>query len=122
MKQGREDEKKREEKKLRNQQQQQQQQQQEPILNTNSDTNLGLIHLLPTFHGLPSENPHKHLTEFLMVCSSMKPHGVFKDKIKLYAFPFSLPDIFPAAKESELRRSILEIGHKDNESLYDYWE
>ncbi|KAL4388102.1 hypothetical protein GQ457_09G014450 [Hibiscus cannabinus] len=21
----------------------------------------GLIHLLPTFHGIPSENPHKHL-------------------------------------------------------------
>ena len=31
-----------------------------------------LIHHLPTFHGLPSENPHKHLTEFHMVYLSMK--------------------------------------------------
>ncbi|KAK8511906.1 hypothetical protein V6N12_074596 [Hibiscus sabdariffa] len=109
----------------------------------------GLIHLLPTFHGLPSENPHKHLTEFHMVCSSMKPYGVSEDQIKLRAFPFSLADVakdwlfylpsnsvttwadmtrlfldrfFPAAKASELRRSILGIRQKDNESLYDYWE
>ncbi|KAL4348713.1 hypothetical protein GQ457_17G011790 [Hibiscus cannabinus] len=53
----------------------------------------GLIHLLPTFHGLPSENPHKHLTEFHMVCSSMKPYGVSEDQIKLSAFPFSLADV-----------------------------
>ena len=24
----------------------------------------GLIHLLPNFHGLPGEEPHKHLQEF----------------------------------------------------------
>ncbi|KAK9044388.1 hypothetical protein V6N11_058289 [Hibiscus sabdariffa] len=108
-----------------------------------------LIHLLPTFHGLPSENPHKHLNKFHMVCSSMKPHGVSEDQIKLCAFPFSLADvakdwlfylpsnsittwvdmthlfldrIFHAAKASELRRSILGIRKKDGESLYDYWE
>lgn len=96
----------------------------------------GLIHLLPTFHGLPSENPHKHLKEFHMVCLSTKPQGVSEDQIKLRAFPFSLADIakdwlfdlpsnsvttwtdmarlfldrfFPAAKASELRRSILSI-------------
>ncbi|KAK8513167.1 hypothetical protein V6N13_032415 [Hibiscus sabdariffa] len=90
----------------------------------------GLIHLLPTFHGLPSENSHKHLTEFHLVCSSMKPYGVSEDQIKLRAFPFSLTDVakdwlfylpsnsvttwadmthifldrfFPAVKASELR-------------------
>jgi len=31
------------------------------------------VHYLPTFHGLPSEDPHQHLREFLMVCSTMKP-------------------------------------------------
>ncbi|KAK8636608.1 hypothetical protein V6N13_124350 [Hibiscus sabdariffa] len=51
----------------------------------------GLIHLLPKFHGFPNENPHKYLTEFHLVCSSMKPQ------------------FFPAAKASELRRSILGI-------------
>ncbi|KAK5776175.1 hypothetical protein PVK06_044134 [Gossypium arboreum] len=52
----------------------------------------GLIHLLPTFRGLKNENPHTHLREFHMVCSSMKPQGVPEDEIKLRAFPFSLVD------------------------------
>ncbi|KAK8544435.1 hypothetical protein V6N13_056215 [Hibiscus sabdariffa] len=109
----------------------------------------GLIHLLPTFHGLPSESPHKHLTEFHLVCSSMKPQGVSEDQIKLRAFPFSLSGIakewlfylpsnsittwtdlnkkfldrfFPAAKASEIRRSILGIKQKYEESLHEYWE
>nr|XP_023898140.1 uncharacterized protein LOC112010011 [Quercus suber] len=29
-----------------------------------------LIHLLPTFHGLAGENPHKHLKELHVVCTS----------------------------------------------------
>ena len=33
----------------------------------------GLIHLLPTFHGLVGEDPHKYLKEFHVVCSTMKP-------------------------------------------------
>ncbi|KAK8974437.1 hypothetical protein V6N11_072772 [Hibiscus sabdariffa] len=109
----------------------------------------GLIHLLPTFHGLPSESPHKHLTEFHLVCSSMKPQGVSEDQIKLRAFPFSLSGIakewlfylppnsittwtdlnskfldrfFLAAKASEIRKSILGIKQKYEESLYEYWE
>ncbi|KAK8977946.1 hypothetical protein V6N11_059575 [Hibiscus sabdariffa] len=109
----------------------------------------GLIHLLPTLHGLPSESPHKHLTEFHLVCSSMKPQGVSEDQIKLRAFPFSLSGIakewlfylppnsittwtdlnnkfldrfFPAVKASEIRRSILGIKQKYEESLYEYWE
>ncbi|XP_016669909.1 uncharacterized protein [Gossypium hirsutum] len=109
----------------------------------------GLIHLFPTFNGLPSESPHKHLAEFHMVCNSMKPQGVSEDQIKLRAFPFSLAGMakewlfylppnsitiwaelsrvfldryFPAAKASELRRSILRIQQRSDESLYDYWE
>ena len=49
-----------------------------------------LIHLLPTFHGLVGEGPHKHLKELHVVCTSMKPTGVTEDQIKLRAFPFSL--------------------------------
>ncbi|RDX73120.1 hypothetical protein CR513_47312, partial [Mucuna pruriens] len=33
----------------------------------------GLIHLLPKFHGLAGEDPHKHLKEFHVVCSMMRP-------------------------------------------------
>ena len=53
----------------------------------------GLIHLLPTFHGLAGEDPHKHLKEFHVVCTSMKPTGVTEEQIKLRAFPFSLKDL-----------------------------
>ena len=35
-----------------------------------------LIHLLPKFNGLAGEDPHKHLKEFHIVCSTMKPHDV----------------------------------------------
>ncbi|RDY05614.1 hypothetical protein CR513_10533, partial [Mucuna pruriens] len=33
----------------------------------------GLIHLLPKFHGLAGEDPHKHMKEFHVVCSTMRP-------------------------------------------------
>ncbi|RDX73603.1 hypothetical protein CR513_46766, partial [Mucuna pruriens] len=33
----------------------------------------GLIHLLPKFHSLAGEDPHKHLKEFHVVCSTMRP-------------------------------------------------
>ena len=51
-----------------------------------------LIHLLPTFHGLVGEDPHKHLKKLHVVCTSMKPTGVTEDQIKLRVFPFSLKD------------------------------
>ncbi|RDX98686.1 hypothetical protein CR513_18359, partial [Mucuna pruriens] len=49
-----------------------------------------LIHLLPKFHGLAGEDPHKHLKEFHMVCSTMRLQGILEDYIKMKAFPFSL--------------------------------
>ncbi|RDY02613.1 hypothetical protein CR513_13902, partial [Mucuna pruriens] len=36
----------------------------------------GLIHLLPEFHGLAGEDPHKHLMEFHVICSMMRPKGL----------------------------------------------
>ncbi|RDY09404.1 hypothetical protein CR513_06220, partial [Mucuna pruriens] len=50
----------------------------------------GLIHLLPKFHGLAIEDPYKQLKEFHVVCSTMRPHGILEDYIKMNAFPFSL--------------------------------
>lgn len=109
----------------------------------------GLIHLLPTFRGLENENPHKHLKEFHVVCSSMKPNGITEDQIKLRAFPFSLADgakdwlfflpsgtittwnemasqflnkYFPASRAANIRREICSIRQKDTESLHAYWE
>ncbi|KAL1104616.1 hypothetical protein V6Z11_D04G077300 [Gossypium hirsutum] len=66
---------------------------------------LGLIHLLTTFRGMQNENPHTHLKEFHMVCTSMKPQGVIEDQI---------------ARAAELRRDIVGIRQKETKSLYNY--
>ncbi|RDX64643.1 hypothetical protein CR513_56783, partial [Mucuna pruriens] len=50
----------------------------------------GLIHLLPKFHGLTREDPHKHLKKFHVVCSTMRPQGIPEDYIKMKVFTFSL--------------------------------
>ncbi|KAF1888395.1 hypothetical protein Lal_00039317 [Lupinus albus] len=52
----------------------------------------GLIHLLPKFNGLAGEDPHKHLKEFHIVCSTMKSHDVQEDHIR---FGGALGDMTP---------------------------
>ncbi|KAL0394795.1 UNVERIFIED_CONTAM: hypothetical protein Slati_4445700 [Sesamum latifolium] len=63
-----------------------------PTLDVDFKLKSGLIHLLPTFHGLAGEDPHKHLKEFHVVCSGMRLQGVTEEQVKLRAFPFSLGD------------------------------
>ena len=53
----------------------------------------GLIHLLPKFHGLASEDPHKHLKEFHVVCSTMRQHDIHEDYVEMKTFPFFLDDV-----------------------------
>ncbi|XP_071920785.1 uncharacterized protein [Coffea arabica] len=60
--------------------------------NTSFELKSGLIQLLLSFHGLSGEEPHKHVKEFEIVCSSMKPPGVTEEQIRLRAFPVSLKD------------------------------
>ncbi|XP_027155051.1 uncharacterized protein LOC113755192 [Coffea eugenioides] len=117
--------------------------------NTSFELKSGLIQFLPSFHGLSGEEPHKHVKEFEVVCSSMKPPGVTEEQIRLRAFPFSLKDaakdwlyylpagsittwaqlkkkflekIFPASRAASLRKEICSIKQYFGESLYDYWE
>ncbi|RDY08757.1 hypothetical protein CR513_06987, partial [Mucuna pruriens] len=42
------------------------------------------------FHGLAGKDPHKHLKEFHVMCSIMRPHRILEDYIKMKAYPFSL--------------------------------
>ncbi|KAJ8775106.1 hypothetical protein K2173_020110 [Erythroxylum novogranatense] len=120
-----------------------------PELQEGFELKSGLIHLLPTFRGLENEDPNKHLKEFHLVCTSMKPRNVTEDQIKLRAFPFSLQDAakdwlyylppgtintwegmsrqflekyFPASRAANIRREICGIKQKDSENLYEYWE
>nr|XP_023911585.1 uncharacterized protein LOC112023194 [Quercus suber] len=109
----------------------------------------GLIHLLLTFHGLAGEDPHKHLKELYVACTSMKLTGVTEDQIKLRAFPFSLKDsakdwlyylpfgsiktwnkmkrlflekYFPASRAANMRKEICGVRQHNEESLHEYWE
>ncbi|KAJ9130618.1 hypothetical protein P3X46_034306 [Hevea brasiliensis] len=118
-------------------------------LNVAFELKSGLIHLLPKFHDLVGEDPHKHQKEFHVVCSSMKPQGVSEDQIKLRAFPFSLEGTakdwlyylpsgsinswngmkqiflekyFPASRAANIRKEICGIRQYNRESLYEYWE
>ncbi|XP_052203084.1 uncharacterized protein LOC127808556 [Diospyros lotus] len=120
-----------------------------PNLDATFELKSGLIHLLPTFRGLAGEDRHKHLKEFHVVCSSLKPQGVTEEQIKLHAFPFSLADaakdwlfylppgsvttwtgmvrlfldkFFPTSRAASIRREICEIRQKDTETLHEYWE
>ncbi|XP_068655796.1 uncharacterized protein [Aristolochia californica] len=116
---------------------------------TTFELKYGLIHLLPTFHGLAGEDPHKHLKEFHVVCTSMIPTGVTEEQIKLRAFPFSLKDsakdwlyflpsrsittwgemkrlflekYFPASRAANIRKEICGVRQHNGESLHEYWE
>ena len=65
-----------------------------PSLNDNTPFELksGLIHLLPSFHGLSGEEPYKHLQEFDVICNNMKLPRITEEQIKMRAIPFSLKD------------------------------
>ncbi|RDY11031.1 hypothetical protein CR513_04352, partial [Mucuna pruriens] len=99
----------------------------------------GLIHLLPKFHGLAGEDPHKHLKEFHVVCSTMRLQGISEDYIKMKAFPFSLDGaakdwlylqhkrtflekFFSASRTTFIRKEICGIRQHTGETLHEYWE
>ena len=44
------------------------------------------------FHGLASENPNTHLTNFIKVCDTIKYNGVIEEALRLILFPLSLSD------------------------------
>ena len=51
-----------------------------------------LVPLLPTFHGMKSENPYSHMREFEEVCNTFKEETVTVDLMRLKPFPFTLKD------------------------------
>ena len=51
-----------------------------------------LLHHLPVFHGLPAEDPNRHLMDFQFTCKSMKPANADFQTFQMRAFPFSLAD------------------------------
>ncbi|RDY00923.1 hypothetical protein CR513_15837, partial [Mucuna pruriens] len=108
----------------------------------------GLIHLLPKFHGLAREDPHKHIKVLHVVCSIMRPQGIIEDYIKMKAFQFTLDGaakdwlylklvlfntwgdmkhmflekFFPASRIATIRKEIYGIRQHFGETLHEYWE
>ncbi|RDX61881.1 hypothetical protein CR513_59844, partial [Mucuna pruriens] len=95
-----------------------------------------------------SEDPHKYLKEFHVVCSTMRLQGISKDYINMKVFPFSLDGVakdwlylqpvlfntwgdmkctflekfFPMSRTATIRKEIYGIRQHSREILHEYWE
>ncbi|XP_022862089.1 uncharacterized protein LOC111382375 [Olea europaea var. sylvestris] len=120
-----------------------------PLNANNFRFKLGMIPLLPNFHGLESESPYLHLKEFEEVCATFNYQTCPNEIVKLKLFPFSVKDkaktwlnslkprsigtwqemqseflkkFFPAHKTDALKRQIQNFSQKTNEAYFQYLE
>jgi hypothetical protein len=109
----------------------------------------GTISMLPSFYGRITEDPYKHLDEFMEICTTFQFQHVSEESIKLRLFPFSLKDnakhwlntlepnsittwnqlqteflkkYFPIRKTTEYRRAITSFSRIDGEQFHESWE
>ncbi|RVW88711.1 hypothetical protein CK203_043778 [Vitis vinifera] len=75
-----------------------------------------LVPLLPTFHGMESENPYAHIKEFEDVCNTFQEGGASIDLMRLKLFPFTLKD------KAKIWLNSLRPRTKENEKFYECWE
>ncbi|CAN6678248.1 unnamed protein product [Malus baccata var. baccata] len=92
-----------------------------------------MLNILPTFHGLSSDDPNMHIAEFLMWCKNILVRGFSAESIKLRLFPYTLKDqaqlsekilnkYYPASKTLDMRTQILSFAQKPNEEFHEAWE
>ncbi|KAL4315047.1 hypothetical protein AHAS_Ahas15G0146000 [Arachis hypogaea] len=120
-----------------------------PNLNAKFELKTALINLLPKFHGLPAQDPIRHLKDFHHICSTTRREGSDEVAIWLFAFSFSLEDkakewfytlssevtsdwdllrrgfldkFLPPEKMDRLRKEMSCIVQGETEPLYEYWE
>ncbi|RVW81610.1 hypothetical protein CK203_049457 [Vitis vinifera] len=70
-----------------------------------------IVPLLPTFHGMESENPYAHIKEFEDVCNTFQEGGASIDLMRLKLFPFTLKDKAKIWLNSLRPRSIIHGSH-----------
>nr|CAN72314.1 hypothetical protein VITISV_037425 [Vitis vinifera] len=108
-----------------------------------------IVPLLPTFHGMESENPYSHIKEFEDVCNTFRERGASIDLMRLELFSFTLKNMakiwlnslrprrvrtwtdlqaeflkkfFPTHRTNGLKRQISNFSAKENEKFYECWE
>nr|CAN59874.1 hypothetical protein VITISV_035142 [Vitis vinifera] len=108
-----------------------------------------IVPLLPTFHGMESENPYARIKEFEDVCNTFQEGGASIDLMRLKLFPFTLKDkpkiwlnflrprsirtwtdlqveflkkFFPTHRTNGLKRQISNFSAKENVKFYECWE
>ncbi|RVW63880.1 hypothetical protein CK203_055706 [Vitis vinifera] len=108
-----------------------------------------IVPLLPTFHGMESENPYAHIKEFEDVCNTFQERGTTIELMRLKLFPFTLKDkakiwlnslrprsirtwtelqadflkkFFPTHITNGLKRQISNFSARENEKFYECWE
>ena len=108
-----------------------------------------LMPLLPTFHGIESENPYSHMRDFEEVCNTFKEENVTVDLMRLKIFPFTLKNkakiwlnslrprsirnwtkmqakflkkLFSTHRTNSLKRQISTFSAIENEQFYACWE
>ena len=114
----------------------------------NFKTDSHILGLLPIFHGLPSEDPYRHVDEFSRVCEFNQFHNVPSETAKMRFFPFTLKErakewfftlgrefaswrdmedaflckYYSVGKTSAVRRAIREFSQGSGEVFYEAWE
>jgi len=114
-----------------------------PTVTVPFEIKYSLIQMLPSFYGLESENPFKHVDALLEICSTVFLNNISDDALRLRLFPFSLTDkakvwldtktnittwdqsqkkflkkFFSIGKLTALRRAITTFSQNKNEQLY----
>ena len=107
-----------------------------------------ILGLLPTFHGLPSEDSYRHVDEFSQVCEFNQFHNVPFETAKMCFFPFMLKKrakewfftlgcefvswrdmedaflhkYYSVGKTSAVRHAIREFSQGPGEVFFEAWE
>ncbi|KAL6324703.1 hypothetical protein AAG906_015286 [Vitis piasezkii] len=83
-----------------------------------------IVPLLPTFHGMESENPYTHIKEFEDNKAKIWLNSLRSRSIRTWTDLQAefLKKFFPTHRTNGLKRQISNFSAKENEKIYECWE